>query len=257
MSGPSKLKVWVEDGVGVVAIDSGKRNQLSVDLLTQLASSLLVANGDKNVRWVALTATGMDFFTGGIDWGLASADYDYISLLAGSLRSLVSVMMALEKPVVTVLNGSVAGNGIDLMMFSDAVIAPPDIRVCYPEGSLGLRLLFSTDELARRMPRHEALRLLSGLQLSSTDLVRHGIAYLVSRENLFGEAKAFIRGISEGAVLHRSALKDAQAALDRAELEFKDSLLRKCGGAGLDRLRSAVDEMLSRCGPDSKKVRSA
>lgn len=257
MSGLSRVRVWVEHNIGVVAIDSGKRNALGVDVISQLASALLVANRDKNVKWIALTATGMEFFSGGIDWALATPDYDYISLLAGSLRSLVSIMLTLDKPVISILNGSVAGNGIDLMMFSDAVITPPDVNVCYPEGSLGLRLLFSADEIARRLPRHEALRLLSGQRMSSSDLVRYGLAYLVSRDNLFGEAKAFIMGISEGAVLHKSSLRYAQGAIEAAESEFKDSLLRKCGNAGLDALRTAVEKILSSCGSGAlKKVRS-
>ncbi len=65
--------LWNEEGIGVIAINNGPENALSLDVIMQLTTALTVANNDNGINWVVITGTGGSFFTVGIPLGFHNA----------------------------------------------------------------------------------------------------------------------------------------------------------------------------------------
>ncbi|ABW02730.1 enoyl-CoA hydratase/isomerase family protein [Caldivirga maquilingensis] len=224
----NKVKVWNEDGVGVIAIDNGLENPLDLDALIQLMTALTTANRDAGVNWVALTATGSSFFTTGIDWDSVGEDYDSVRELVRVIKALVSFMVTLDKPIVTILNGSALGLGLELAVLSDLTIAPPDVYLCYPEGAIGIPPVFSMPRLQQALPRMTLVKLLSGNALSSSEAEKYGLIHLVPRGNLLGDAKSIIRGIRFNSLARRIMNEPVRGIIDEAEAVLLDALMSRC-----------------------------
>mgnify|MGYP001770724245 FL=1 len=224
----NKVKVWNEDGVGVIAIDNGLENALDFDVLIQLMTALTTANRDPGVNWIALTATGPAFFTVGIDWSSVGEDYDSVRELIRAIKALVSLILTLDKPTVTILNGSALGLGLELAALSDLTIAPPDVYLCYPEGSVGVPISFSMPRLQQTLPRMALVKLLSGGALSSSEAGEYGLIHVVPRGNLFGDAKSIIRGIRFNSLARRMMNEPVRRIIDEAEAVLLDALMSKC-----------------------------
>ncbi|WP_291765101.1 enoyl-CoA hydratase/isomerase family protein [Caldivirga sp. UBA161] len=224
----SKVKVWNEDGVGVIALDNGLENSLDLDALIQLMAALTTANRDAGVNWVALTATGPAFFTTGIDWGSVGEDYDSVRELVSAIKALISLMVTLDKPIVTILNGSALGLGLELAALSDLTIAPPDVYLCHPEGAVGIPIAFSMPRLQQALPRIALVKLLSGDALSSSEAGEYGLVHIVPRGNLFGDAKSIIRSIRFNSLARRIMNEPLRRIIDEAESVLLDALMSKC-----------------------------
>ncbi len=191
--------LWNEEGIGVIAINNGPENVLSLDVIMQLTTALTVANNDNGINWAVITGgTGGSFFTIGIPWDSITPDYASIKeLVRGGIKALVSVIAVMDKPVITILNGSALGLGMELALLSDLVIAPPDVYMCYPEGIVGVPMpLGGAKVILEKMPRYKAIDVLTGSPpLAITEAANYGIVHIINRENLFGDAKNIIKGL--------------------------------------------------------------
>jgi len=244
----SRIKVWNEDGVGVIAIDNGPENQITVDVMAQLMEALMAANQDSNVKWVALTATGSAFFTAGFDWGSLGEDYDSVREFVRVFKALVSLMVTLDKPIISILNGSAVGMGLELALLSDLTIAPPDVYLCYPEGSVGVPPAFSMPIIQGRLPKPLAIRLLSGEPITPVEAEGAGLLKVVPRGNLFGDAKSMITSIKVNALMRRLMNREVRLSIDEAESVLIDALMSRClTHTSRDELIKAVKEARGRC----------
>lgn len=222
------VRFWNENSVGVIAIDNGPENLLDVNVIGELMAALTIANQDRGVKYVALTATGSLFFTGGVNWASINPDYDSVREFIRAFKALESLMLVLNKPIVTILNGSVMGLGIELIALSDLTIAPPDVKICHPEGALGLPLPLTTWMFQGHMPRLSLVKLLSGDPMDSTELAKYGLVHIVPRQNLFGDAKSIILSMPEGVNVRSVFRSQYRSLLDDSEAALLDSLMSKC-----------------------------
>jgi 2-(1,2-epoxy-1,2-dihydrophenyl)acetyl-CoA isomerase len=121
-----------ESGVTVVRLARPQRhNAIDRDSAVALADLLIAANTDRNVRSILLTGVDGTFCTGAdvvsdpnapkpstLDYRYATEDY----------RRLAQALWEVEKPVVTAVNGTVAGFGWTLALLGDLVVAHRDAR---------------------------------------------------------------------------------------------------------------------------------
>lgn len=221
----TKVMFWNEDNIGVIAINNGPENYLDQDTMMQLTAALTIANNDINVNWVALTGTGYLFFSAGVPW--ESIEYTYTSIrgIITSIKALLSVLAVMNKPVVTILNGSALGLGMELALISDLTIAPPDVYLCYPEGSVGVPMPLGSNVLLSRLPRYTAINVLTGEPLSAKDAGSYGLVHLVDRGNLFGDAKSIIRRLRISEYTRRQLIDWVRRSIDSVDSLLLDSLL--------------------------------
>jgi 2-(1,2-epoxy-1,2-dihydrophenyl)acetyl-CoA isomerase len=125
------LDVTHQDAVMVIRlVRPERRNAVDAPTATALTNLLDGATGDATVRAIVLTGDGRDFCTGadvapGDGAHLGPLDYRYAT---EDFRRLFRSLWEVERPVVSAVNGTVAGAGWMLALLADLVVADRDAR---------------------------------------------------------------------------------------------------------------------------------
>jgi 2-(1,2-epoxy-1,2-dihydrophenyl)acetyl-CoA isomerase len=130
--GPALLELHA-DGVAHVRLNRpDAANGLNLELLKALHETLMQVHGDGRVRAVLLTGAGKNFCAGGdVHAFLAKGEAlpDYIRMATSYLQIVAALLMRLNAPVVTAVQGFAAGGGgMGLVCSSDLVIAGESAR---------------------------------------------------------------------------------------------------------------------------------
>ena len=108
-----------------------RRNAIAPDTARQLAAVLQDAHLDPAVRAVLITGEGRDFCTGadvaGSDQAGKMAPLDF-RWATRDFYAMNRALWEIEKPVVSAVNGTVAGAGWTLALLADMVVAARDAR---------------------------------------------------------------------------------------------------------------------------------
>lgn len=125
--GPVLLRLDA-DGVAHLHLNRpGSANGMDLGLLRALHDALLHVHGDGRVRAVLLTGEGKNFCAGGdVHTFLSKGEAlpDYIRVVTSALQAVASLMIRLNPPIVTAVQGFAAGGGgMGLVCSSDFVIA--------------------------------------------------------------------------------------------------------------------------------------
>ncbi len=125
--GPVLLELHA-DGVAHVRLNRpDASNGLNMELLKAFHETLMQVHGDGRVRAVLLTGEGRHFCAGGDVHVFLSKGKDlpdYIRMATSYLQIVVALMMRLNAPVVTAVQGFAAGGGgMGLVCSSDIVVA--------------------------------------------------------------------------------------------------------------------------------------
>lgn len=187
----------IEDGVGKITLAApDKGNSLSIELANGLLHAVQSFAEDASVRCVLLTGSGRFFCVGGdISAMLEAAEKvgEVIETLTTSLHAAVQTLLEMEKPLVTAVNGPVAGGGLGLALCGDIVLCGPKAHFSMAYTGIG----FSPDGGSTwLLPRLVGLRLaqemaLTNRRLSSEEAVALGlVTRVVDGEDLDLQAEA-------------------------------------------------------------------
>lgn len=128
----SGLEISTEGGVARVRLQrSAQRNTIDLASCVELTDLLTEANVGNDVRCLVITGSGRDFCTGADVVGgrdpasLTTLDYRFAT---EPYRRLFQALWEVEKPVVSAVNGTVAGAGWMLALLADLVVADRDAR---------------------------------------------------------------------------------------------------------------------------------
>lgn len=115
------------------------RNALDRGSIKALTAAFDQAAADDDVRAVLLTGEGKGFCAGGdIKSIFESHEPLYIRrFLDLTMRPLIQAMVGLDKPIVALLNGAVAGAGIGIALASDMIIACEEASLVPAFGKIG------------------------------------------------------------------------------------------------------------------------
>lgn len=124
---PEGLNIRIADGVAVLTLDRpSQRNAIDEDSAWAYATFFREANTNPEVRAIVVTSTGRDFSVGGgpsrnpAPPPRTTLDYRFVSR---PHIEMFRAMWELEKPVVSGVNGTVAGVGWLLALLADLVVA--------------------------------------------------------------------------------------------------------------------------------------
>ena len=125
--GPVLLELHA-DGVAHVRLNrADASNGLNMELLKAFHETLMQVHGDGRVRAVLLTGEGKHFCAGGdVHVFLSKGEElpNYIRMATSYLQIVVALMMRMNAPVVTAVQGFAAGGGgMGLVCSSDMVVA--------------------------------------------------------------------------------------------------------------------------------------
>jgi enoyl-CoA hydratase/carnithine racemase len=213
------VRVDVEDGVALVAVDHPPVNALSNAVVDALAAAAHRLAADEGVRAVVLTGGGDKAFVAGADldeFSAALGDAAWIEDHTARVRLMLDAWEALPQPVVAAVQASALGGGLELLLVCDLAVADPAAQFGLPEIRLGLMPgAGGTQRLPRRIgvgPAKELLLL--GVAVDAAEARRLG---LVTRVAAAGEALAEARGLaSKLARLSSGALRAIKQSVANA-----------------------------------------
>lgn len=126
MTAPEPVVYAVERGVAHLELNRPEAfNSLTTPLAEALHGAAVRAGADSEVKVVLLSGRGRAFCAGGDVKMMAEAQEPgpAVRELADAAHAAVQVLSDLEKPVVAVVHGSVAGGGLGLSCVADVLLA--------------------------------------------------------------------------------------------------------------------------------------
>jgi len=232
-TGIDDLTVNLHDGVLAVTLNRpDSLNSLTAAMLETIADTIERAATDPAVRVVRLGGAGRGFSSGA---GLSVEDQtnpiaDGADTLAAANRA-VRAIVALPKPVVSVVQGPAAGVGVSLAIAADVVLASEKAYFLLAFTKIGLMPDGGASALvAASIGRARAMRMaLLAERLSGADAFAAGLVSSVhDADDLEAEANAVIEKLKSGPAV---ALRNTKAAVNAATLtELEGALDRETEG---------------------------
>lgn len=164
------ILVHVESGIGYLTLNNPKMNAFSKPLVEALIPALESMWFNPSVRVVALRGAGGNFSAGGDIQAMKARiertrqglppDPDPRENLR-RLNRLVSLVRAIDKPVVAWIEGAIAGGGLGLAMACDFSLAQEDSKFSFAFSGIGLAAdMGATASLSARVGAPRATELL-------------------------------------------------------------------------------------------------
>ncbi len=140
--GPALLKLHAS---GIAHLNLNRpdaANGMSVEMLEGLQRALMKVHGDSRVRVLLITGSGKNFCAGGdVHVFLAQGEQlpGYIRVATSLLQNAVALMMRLNAPVVSAVQGFAAGGGgMGLVCSSDFVVAGESAKLLAGATRVGM-----------------------------------------------------------------------------------------------------------------------
>ena len=121
-----------------LTIDRPPANALTHDLLQRLVERFVELGSDADAPAIVLTGSGERFFCAGGDIGEVSANPDIAVPRMQAFHRLLVEQERYGAPVVSAVNGYAVGAGMELVLYSDHVVASENARFGFPEINHGL-----------------------------------------------------------------------------------------------------------------------
>lgn len=228
------LAVSLRDGVLVVTLNRpDSLNSLTATMLGAIATAMERAATDPAVRVVRLGGAGRGFSSGA---GIGEADQanpdanSAPDTLAAANRAVRSIV-ALPKPVVSVVQGPAAGVGVSLAIAADVIMASEKAYFLLAFTKIGLMPDGGASALvAASIGRTRAMRMaLLAERLSAVDALAAGLVSAVHpADELDAQVNAVIATLKVGPAV---ALFKTKQAINMATLtELDDALARETEG---------------------------
>lgn len=212
--GPALLTLH-EEGVAHVRLNRPQAsNGLDMALLEALHAVLMRVHGDARVRAVLLTGAGRHFCAGGdVHTFLSKGEQlpGYIRQATAMLENVVALMMRMNPPVVSVVQGFAAGGGgMGLVCSSDVVVAAQSAQflagatrvAMVPDAGVSVTLTHLVGL------RKAAEILLFNPTISASEALAMGlVTRVVPDEQLVDAAWALVRQLAAGAPAALAATK--------------------------------------------------
>jgi enoyl-CoA hydratase len=134
----SLLSIEHSDEVAVVTLQRPeKRNALSIDLRTELASAFAALSADDRVGCVVLTGAGAAFCSG-MDTDQFGGDQEHRRRLVETSTLAFRAVGNCRRPVVAAVNGPALAGGFALALLCDLRVASQSATFGYPELPKGI-----------------------------------------------------------------------------------------------------------------------
>lgn len=191
----------VEDGIGIVEINSPPVNALGIDVRRALDEGFRKMAADDAVKAVVLICGGRTFFAG--------ADISEFGkpMQEPSLHEVLDFIEGIGKPVVAAIHGTALGGGYETALVCSHRVAVPSAKVGLPEVHLGLLPGGGgTQRLPRIVGAEAALDIMvKGAPVPAKKALALGmIDAIVEEGRLREESVAFARKlVDEGAAITR------------------------------------------------------
>ena len=132
----------LSDNVATITINRPEAaNSLSLDMCKELMDVSIRVDDDPEVRAVVFRGSGRFFCTGADLRGFPPAGPEmatYVKEMTTYLHAAVSRFTRMDAPLITAINGTCAGAGMSLALFSDLAVAGESARFTMAYSRIGL-----------------------------------------------------------------------------------------------------------------------
>ncbi|MDX8501643.1 enoyl-CoA hydratase/isomerase family protein [Mesorhizobium sp. VK4C] len=207
------LVTFETDGaVGIVTLRRPEKfNALDIPMLRALEAALDEAEQAEGVRVVLLRGEGKGFCAGGDveAWAqLSAADFQVQWVRYG--HRVFDRLARLRQPTIAVLSGHALGGGLELAAACDFRVAETQVKLGFPETSIGVVPGWSgTQRAVRRFGAPVVRRMAIGgeIFLAADALARGVVDRVVETGKAFDESKVWAEKIAERGPLATEAAK--------------------------------------------------
>ncbi|MBW8909521.1 MAG: enoyl-CoA hydratase/isomerase family protein [Mesorhizobium sp.] len=207
------LVTFEQDGaIGIVTLRRPEKfNALDIPMLRALEAALDDAELAEGVRAVLIRGEGKGFCAGGDveAWAqLSAADFQVQWVRYG--HRVFDRLARLRQPTIAVLSGHALGGGLELAAACDFRVAETQVKIGFPETSIGVVPGWSgTQRAVRRFGAQIVRRMaLGGEIFPAGDALVHGIVdRVVETGKAFDDARAWAQKIAERGPLATEAAK--------------------------------------------------
>jgi len=177
------LKELADNGVLRLTLnDAKRRNALSEEMMTELATALTSASENKDIRTVILAGNGPAFCSGHdlkqMSAGRNNSDdgQAYFSKVFSSCSKLMQMIVNHPKPIIAEVSGVAAAAGCQLVACCDLAVAGESARFITPGVNIGLFCSTPMVALSRNLSNKAAMEmLLTGEMVDSSKAERIGL----------------------------------------------------------------------------------
>lgn len=226
----TQLTTYELDGkVATVAMDDGKVNALSIDMLRELHAAFDRADADEAV--VVLTGRE-NRFSAGFDLGVfASGDVERVVEMLRLGGTLIERIFSFPRPVVVACNGHAVAAGAFITLAADARIGVDGpFQIGLNEVKIGITMPWFVTELARYR-----------MQPSHFDRA-------VVNATMYAPADAIVAGFLDRVVAAdelADAARETATTLAELNLPAHAATKQRARGAALERIRTAIESELT------------
>lgn len=207
-SGPVLLKL-AGDGIGTLTLNTPETaNCLNNEMLIAMSEALMMCHGEKRLKVLILNGNGKNFCAGGdiITFTAKGPDLPfYIRQATNYLQSVINLIIRLQVPVITSVQGFAAGGGgFGFVCASDVVIASEDAKFLAGATRVGMAPDAGMSVTLQNLVgfRQAMHILLTNPVLSANDALSLGVlTQVVSPKDLDDATQAYALTIAQSAPL--------------------------------------------------------
>jgi enoyl-CoA hydratase len=132
-----------EPGVVLITLNRPPMNPVTIAMLDEIRQAMDEVAADDEVRAVIFTGQGKKAFSAGADMAQFEEEFAKQSELSPmffryATKADLLALETLPKPVISAINGTAVGEGLEIAMASDFRIGARSARLGFPEASIGL-----------------------------------------------------------------------------------------------------------------------
>ena len=210
-------------------------NTFDSTMAGELYEALLALDGDKNVRVILLKGAGKAFCAGiDVNELADKSATDYREWVERMERPLVAISQ-MKKPVIAMLHGVAAANGMGLVAAADLAIAAENARMGLTAINVGLNCVGPVIPVARSIGRKKALELLFyGDLIRASEALELGlINKIVPKNEIDTEARRWAEELAQKSPLALQIAKRAyytteDMAYDKQFAHMNEAFARLC-----------------------------
>lgn len=187
-------------------------NRVSKQMMVDLVKAVEALTARPALRALLIRAEGPRFCIGGAidEFGIAEPLAEAIARDLPVAHQAMAALARLQMPIVSALQGAVAGGGIGIALLGDVVLAAPDVvfRAGYPGIALSPDLGSSWQVMRRAGPAFSTEFFLTNRKVEAEEALSRGLVNrLIPADRLQAEAMALTRQLSQGPTRSHAAVR--------------------------------------------------
>jgi 2-(1,2-epoxy-1,2-dihydrophenyl)acetyl-CoA isomerase len=247
-----KIRFEVQGSTAVLTLDdAATRNALGPAMRVEIAAAVARVRSDAAIRALVITGANGHFCSGGDLRNIASVGLDNGGWRERlhALHDWLQQLLALDKPVITAVDGAAFGAGFGLALTGDFMLVTPRTRLCVSFLKVGLvpdgGIFYTLPRIVG--PQRARELMLSAREVGADEALRLGLAMeMHAPEALLPRALALAASFEHASPMAVSLIKRATASTGDLALQLNLEADAQALAMGSPEHRRAIADFLAK-----------